>query len=142
MPGGVTVSVQSEIWQGQFPPPDAIERYEVVLPGSFDRLFRMTERRLEAEIEAAGDLRGAQRFNIRRGQLLGAGVTVLAMLGAVGCVALHQPWVAGAFLAVPVMSVAKALIDSTKTTGRNGPPPPAANTPSTVSTPDAPTPPP
>ncbi|HUC12454.1 MAG TPA: DUF2335 domain-containing protein, partial [Stellaceae bacterium] len=31
------------LWQAPYPPPEAIERYEKVLPGSFDRMIKMAE---------------------------------------------------------------------------------------------------
>ena len=53
-------------------------------------------------------------FNGRRGQWLGWGATILAMGGALFCTWIGSPWVAGVFLSVPVMAVAKALVDATK----------------------------
>jgi hypothetical protein len=50
----------------------------------------------------------------RRGHWLGWSVAILAMGGALGCLALGYPWVASLFLGIPVMAVAKALIESVK----------------------------
>ena len=135
---------QVQVWQGQFPPPDAVERYEVALPGSFDRIIRMAERQLDASVEGASEARHYLREDSRRGHWLGWSVTVAALAGAVTCAFIGQPWVAGALVAVPVMGVAKALIDSSQ--NKPAAPaavstqPPSASTPSTPSTPDAPAP--
>jgi Predicted membrane protein (DUF2335) len=134
-----------QLWQGQFPPPEAIKQYEETLPGSFNRIIAMTERRLEAEIEAGKEGRAAQRGDVKRGHYLGSVITGAAMIGAGVCAFINQPWVAGAFLAVPVMSVSKALIDSVRTPQPKlpipvAPPTPAPN-PSAGTTTDAQAPP-
>ncbi|MGC8478231.1 MAG: DUF2335 domain-containing protein [Acetobacteraceae bacterium] len=120
--GAARAAQQVQVWQGQFPPPEAIEKYEVVLPGSFDRMIRMAERLQEAQIE---ETRQAQRFardDIRRGHWLGFAATMAAILGAIVCVAVagmtHQSgilWVAGALVGVPVMAVAKSLVETART---------------------------
>jgi hypothetical protein len=48
LPGFQPIAAQQtmQVWQGQFPPPDAIERYEKVLPGCFDRLLKMAENQI------------------------------------------------------------------------------------------------
>src|SRR5947208_2283302 len=40
-----------QIWQGQYPPPESVEHYEKVLPGSFDRMIAMAERLQAAQID-------------------------------------------------------------------------------------------
>ena len=105
---------QVQVWQGQFPPPDAIERYEAVHPGTFGRLVTMAERQQQAVIESASEARRFQRADNQRGQYLGFLVTVLAIVGAVLCAFFGQPWIAAALVGVPVLSVAKALVDSAR----------------------------
>jgi uncharacterized membrane protein len=107
---------QVQVWQGQFPPPEAIERYEAINPGTFDRLVTMAERQQQAVIESAAEARRFQRADNQRGQYLGFIVTVLAILGAVICGYLGLPWIAAALVGVPVLSVANALIESAKAT--------------------------
>ena len=115
MPGSPVFAIhQIQSWQGQFPPPDAIERYEAVSAGTFDRLITMAERQQRAMIEATAEARRFQRGDNQRGQCLGALVTVLAIIGAGVCAWLGEPWVAGALVGVPVLAVAKALVDSAR----------------------------
>ena len=108
------VVLQAQFWQGQFPPPDAVEVYERVLPGSFDRMIRMAERQQDAQIDLSGHALRGTRDDTRRGQWLGAGITAGAVVGAVVCAVIHQPVVAGLLVAVPVMSVARAMIESAR----------------------------
>src|SRR6516164_4459803 len=42
---------QSLHWQGPYPSPDAVERYERVQPGTFDRLIKMAEQLQAAQIQ-------------------------------------------------------------------------------------------
>lgn len=86
------------------------------MAGSFNRIMKMAERQQKAAIEAAAEVRGFQKKDIARGHWLGFGVTVAAILGAAICAYMRQPWVAGALVGVPVLSVAKALVESVKTT--------------------------
>jgi uncharacterized membrane protein len=102
------------MWQGQFPPPEAIERYEKVLPGSFDRIIKMAEGLQAAQIASSITAMNYTQQDTRRGHWLGFSVTCLSMLAAIAALLLQYPWIAGAFFGVPVMSVARALVESAK----------------------------
>lgn len=101
-------------WQGHYPPPDAAERFERLAPGAFDRMLSMAERAQEAQLASLADVNRNIREDARRGALLGTAVTLASMLGAGVCACIGQPWVAGAFLGVPVLSVARSLIETTR----------------------------
>jgi uncharacterized membrane protein len=113
---------QFQLWQGQFPPPEAVGKYEAVLPGSFDRMIRMAERLQEAQIEETRRAQDYARDDTRRGHWLGFAATIAAIVGAIVCVIVagltHLPamlWVAGALVGVPVMAVAKSLVETART---------------------------
>jgi uncharacterized membrane protein len=112
---GQQAQISTQIWQGQFPSPASVEHYEKVLPGSFDRIIKMAEQAQEAQIEANRRAHEYTRNDMRRGHYLGFAAMGLAIGGAIWCVILGQPWVAGAFVTVPVMGVARSLIESAKT---------------------------
>lgn len=103
---------QVQVWQGQFPPPDAIERYVAVQPDSFHRILVMAEKSQDATVTANMRAMELQASDTRRGQYLGASVTIGAIVGAVILGALGQQWIAGLLVSVPVLSVANVLIDS------------------------------
>ena len=103
---------QVQVWQGQFPPPDAIERYVAVQPDSFDRILTMAEKGQDATVVANMRAMELQASDTRRGQLLGSSVTIGAIIGAVILGAFGQQLIAGLLVSVPVLSVANALIDS------------------------------
>lgn len=103
-----------QLWQGQYPPPEAIEHYEKVLPGSFDRMIAMAERLQAAQIEEARRAYDYTHSDNRRGHWLGFSAAVIAMFCAIAALAFNDSWVAVAFISVPVMGVARALIESAK----------------------------
>ena len=115
--GGAAAQAQQtiQLWQGQYPPPDAIEHYERVLPGSFNRMIQMAEKLQGAQIEEAKRAHEYAHSDARRGHWLGFAAAVLAMAAALGALAFGYPWVSAAFISVPVMGVAKALVEATKT---------------------------
>src|SRR5579863_1101619 len=102
--------VQAQVqWQGQYPPPEAIEHYEKVLPGAFTRMITMAEQLQSAQIAESKLVAEYTQRDNRRGHWLGFSAVILAMIAALAALALGYPWVAGAFISVPVMGVAKAL---------------------------------
>jgi uncharacterized membrane protein len=112
---GIPPSIQQQTtWQGPYPPPEALERYEQLLPGAFNRMITMAEQLQASQIDEARRALSYTRADSRRGQWLGFFSTVGAMEGALICVYLASPWVAAAFLSVPVMAVGKALIESAR----------------------------
>jgi uncharacterized membrane protein len=101
-----------QTWQGPYPPPEAIERYEKILPGTFDRILSMAERMEAAQIAQSADALRNQADDVRRAHYLGAGLGVLAIVGAIVMGFAGQPWLATAFLAVPVMGLARAFVEN------------------------------
>jgi uncharacterized membrane protein len=107
------IQQQAQHWQGPYPPPEAVERYEAVLPGTLNRLITMAEQLQAAQVQQSATALEYTQRDTRRGHWLGFATTIAAMGGAI--IALqYNAWVAGAFLSVPVMAVAKALIETTK----------------------------
>jgi len=141
-PPQITGTLQ-QTWQGPYPPPEAVERYDKVQPGAFNRILSMAERMEAAQIEQSADSMRFQHQDTIRGQWLGFVTVVIALIGAGIMGAIGQPWLAGVFLTLPVMGVAKSLIESARSSSRpiadqNAPPSPtAANSPSTGDSPDA-----
>jgi uncharacterized membrane protein len=119
VPPGIAAQIQ--VWQSQFPPPEAAERFERIHPGAFDRMIKMAEFAQKAQ---ADDTKRAQDYahaDTRHAQTLGAVTTALAMICAVACVGIgtytkieNVFWVAGLFLGVPLMAVANKLIESAR----------------------------
>jgi uncharacterized membrane protein len=125
---GFTFQLQAQ--HPLFPPPEAIKAYEAILPGAFDRIIKMAEKAQSDQTETVRDVNLATRQDVRRGQWLGAAVSFAALVGAAYCVYAGQATVACFFIGVPVMAVAKALVDSARAPKPN---PPAQLSPPAVS---------
>ncbi len=59
---------QLHVWEGQFPPPEAIERYERILPGAFDRIIAMAEASQQAQSADTKRAHDYAQADTRRGQ--------------------------------------------------------------------------
>ena len=133
---GAIMAHQAVSWQGPFPPPDAVERYERVTPGAFDRILGMAERAEAARIADTRQAQAYHRADIGRGHWLGFAVALAAIAAAVACAVAGYQWVAVTLVGVPVMSVGKSLVDGGRRrpiqagelAAAPPPPPPAAGT--------------
>jgi uncharacterized membrane protein len=103
-----------QTWQGPFPPPAAVREYEQILPGTWDRLLKMAEQAQAAQIATTNTAQEFARRDVKRGHWLGFVTTMAAMAGAILCALYGHGGVAGVFLSVPVMAVAKALIETAR----------------------------
>jgi uncharacterized membrane protein len=114
--------VQVQVWQGQFPPPEAIREYENIQPGAFNRMITMAEEAQKAQISSLQRAQEYQRRDAKRGHLLGAAISLVAMGLSVYCAIHGQSVVAGLLLSVPVMAVARSLIEGVKREQQQPPP--------------------
>jgi uncharacterized membrane protein len=105
---------QTRIWQGQIPPPEAMAQFEQILPGSFDRILKMAEKQQEGQIQNINQAQRLAGNDVQRGHYLGFALSALAIVSASWFVHEHAQVIAGLCLGVPVLAVAKALIDSAR----------------------------
>jgi uncharacterized membrane protein len=144
IPSALVAQQSVQIWNGEYPPPEASKVYESLAPGAFDRMMKMAERRLEAQIKETERAQDYTQKDTRRAHWMGAITHVIAVIGALVCVALGVEfknssvfWVAGALVGLPVMAVAKSFVDSVKQPSTKDildavkptPPPPTATNP-------------
>lgn len=115
------LQVQLQTVQSPYPPPQYLKEYEALEKGSWNRILTLVEQAQAAQIKSVEAAQANMRADSQRGNYLGALVTTVAMGCALICALYGHPGVAGAFLSVPVMSVGRALIDSTR--GRAASPP-------------------
>lgn len=133
------VQQQMQHWQGPYPPPEAVERYEKILPGTFDRMIKMAEQLQSAQIEEAKEIRKMTHADQKRGNYLGFLTAVGAMVGGLVCLKLDSPWLGAVFLSVPVMGVAKALVESSLTSRQSADLPAISQHETPAPQPEAPT---
>lgn len=105
-------------WQGPLPPPDALEKFNYIVENGAERVFRMAELEQQHRIDSE---RAALNSNIQaaasestitaRGHLLGASVSILAILASALTAYLGASWsVSVALVGVPLMSAVRALV--------------------------------
>jgi len=122
------VQIQHKSHSGPLPAPEDLHRYNEISPGAAERIFIMAESEqrhrhdmermaIEADTSNQREFQLAETSRIagifksdRRGQYLGATVSIIAISSAVAAVYFHAHWsVPIAFLSLPVMGMVKAL---------------------------------
>ncbi|GEM_PF-2496052 len=106
------VEIQSErYWSGVLPRPEDFARFGEVVPDAPDRLLKMAEKEQVHRIAMEASIVPANQSAGRRGQFMGAAVSLTALVLAAGTAVLGAPWqVSVALVAAPVLSVARSLV--------------------------------
>ena len=98
-------------WSGALPRPEDFAKFGDVVPDAPERILRMAEKEQEHRIALEAQIVPANIRSGRRGQLLGAGISVVALGLAALSSYFGAPWqVPLAMLGVPVFSVARSLV--------------------------------
>lgn len=97
---------------GPFPPPALIKEYEVILPGSFERIMKMAEKAQNDQADTVKSAQQAQGRDSKRVHWMALAISLASVVGAVVCAWLHQTVIGTACLGVPVLAVAQSLIAS------------------------------
>lgn len=112
----ITAHVQQTSWSGPLPAPAALREFDSIVPNGAARIMAMAEAEQTHRIKMESDGQAAAIRETKRTQWLGAGLSLLAMVGA-GALS----WFTGAvtvpalLLSVPITSVIIALIRSRST---------------------------
>jgi uncharacterized membrane protein len=96
-------------WNAPFPPPDVVERYEAILPGTFGRIIEMAELGQKAQMDLLTHGQEHLSRDVARGHYLGAFICLCAIGSAIKCVELGSVTGAALFLGVPLFSVVLSL---------------------------------
>jgi uncharacterized membrane protein len=95
------------------PPPEFVARFNEVVPNGAERIFRMAENEQSHRIAIEGNAQHAAIRESKRGQWLGALISLSAIAGAVYSVYVGAHWsVPIALVGVPVLGIVKAIVDS------------------------------
>lgn len=103
----------SQQWSGPLPPPEAIARFNDIVPNGAERIFKMAEDEQAHRIASENTGLVASIAEAKRGQLLGASISIFSLVSAIISIYLGAHWTVTVLLVgVPIMGLAKAIVDS------------------------------
>ena len=74
--------IQARSFRGPLPPPSLFGQYEEILPGSADRMLTLAENEQSHRHKWESDVLTAQKADVRRGQWMGFGIGISALVVA------------------------------------------------------------
>lgn len=100
---------QAVSFQGALPSPGLYAQYEETLPGSAERIMRLSE--LEQEQRHSWDNRALNHQNaeIKRGQWMGFTLGILTLSGGVFCAYIGEAWIAAIMVSATLASIIQML---------------------------------
>ncbi len=103
--------IAQQVWSGALPRPEDFARFNEVVPGAAERILTMAEAEQRHRIDLERQIVPGNMNAGRRGQWLGAAISVIALLLAAVTAMRGAPWqVSVALVGVPVLSVARSLV--------------------------------
>lgn len=106
-----TNQVVRQEWAGPLPPPAALERFNQIIPNGADRIVAMAEKEQAHRIDYEKTGLAATVREARRGQILGAIISVVAIGGAIFNSYIGGYWaVSVALVGVPVFGIIRAIV--------------------------------
>ena len=117
--GNPMVSRQQEFYEGAIPHPDHLEKFEEILPGSADRILKLTEleqaaahRAHEKDLEFRDDLLEANREDNKFRQIVALVALFLCLAASLGLAALGAIAAAGVVGGTTVLGVMASFLNS------------------------------
>lgn len=105
--------IVSQHWNGPLPPPAALAEFDRIIPSGAERIMAMVEIEQAHRIEYESKRLSALTNDTKRGQYIGMGISIVALVGA--CITAYlgaHPTVSIALVSLPVLGIIKALISS------------------------------
>jgi len=118
--GDVLVAAQrEEYWSAPIPSPEAMARYNEVMPGAVDRILAMAEREAASRHSNDASILANERLKIEsaksevmRGQVF-AFIFIISCVGvAAWCAHVGQPWVAALFGGGTIAQIVIAMLNA------------------------------
>lgn len=108
-----TIAVSRQQWSGPLPPPEALARFNEIVPNGAERIFKMAEDEQAHRITSENTGLVASIAEAKRGQLLGASISIVSLVSAIISIYLGAHWTVTVLLVgLPIMGLAKAIVDS------------------------------
>lgn len=88
------IEARFQHFSGPLPPPEALERYEIILPGAADRIFNMAEDNNRFMIEMDKEAIRSQFIERRIGQCFGFVLGIVGLGGSFWLASIGHDWAA------------------------------------------------
>ena len=109
--GQRTVLTSATGWSGPLPPPEALEKFNRIIPNGADRIVTMAEKEQAHRIQAEAEGLSATVAEARRGQFLGAAIAAIALAGAIFTAYIGAHWsVSVAMIGLTILGIIRAII--------------------------------
>ena len=106
-----TRKVEVQQWSGPLPAPADLEKFNQIIPNGAERILAMAEKEQAHRIEYEKVGLPAAIRESRRGQILGAVISLIAVLGAIYAVHVGSSWIVPvALVGVPVLGIVRAIV--------------------------------
>lgn len=106
-----TVVTSATGWSGPLPPPEALDRFNAIIPNGADRIVTMAEKEQAHRIQMEMEGQRATVSEAKRGQFLGAVVSIVALGGAMYTAYIGAHWsVSVAFVGLTILGIVRALV--------------------------------
>ena len=100
-------------WKAPLPPPEMLAQYNQAMPNGAERVMKMIEDEQQHRIDYENTLLQVMAKDTKRGQWLGFGIAVLAMVAAGLSVWLNADYkVSIALVSLPVLGIIKSIVQS------------------------------
>ena len=106
-----TRQISLQQWSGPLPSPADLERFNHIIPDGAARILAMAEKEQHHRVQYETTGLDATIKEARRGQFLGAFISVAAVAGAVYTASIGAPWfVSAALVGIPVLGLVTAIV--------------------------------
>lgn len=112
--GALCAVEESSTFRGPLPPPDILKGYEVILPGSFERILKMAEKQQEHRMSIEKTIVDRRTRQSGRGQIFGAILALLFGAGAVFLGYFGHDILAGVISTTTIIGLATIFVLSKK----------------------------
>ncbi len=109
--------IEAESFKGPLPPPSLFGNYEEILPGSAERILTLAEKEQSHRQNWEMDALTAQKSDVRRGQWMGFGLGMTALIVALLCAYFGFPIVAAASISTVLAGIITAFLKGRSNTG-------------------------
>lgn len=116
----ILAAIKQESFSGPLPHPQNFEGYEKVLPGSADRIIKMTESQVNHRINIEGQIVKRSLNQKTLGIIIGGVATVIILFVATYLALKGHDWLAGVMVTTTILGVITVFVLGSKPDNKDG----------------------